>query len=112
MEELGGVLLTYSNIKYVESKGKILYETPQLLCKAIVKTTCFCPKVGNLIEGKVMQVASDFIGLHLFGIFNGSILSNSIPNSFTYDAENQIYLHNTSNQTIKLGDKIKFKIKE
>lgn len=47
-EELGGILISYWNLKH-ESKGRILYETPSIIFKVTVTALCFCPEKGSTI---------------------------------------------------------------
>ncbi|KAL2916138.1 hypothetical protein HK105_204229 [Polyrhizophydium stewartii] len=76
--ELGGVVLSYSDIEPIAPVGHIMDECPFALISVRASFVLFSPSVGSTLYGVVNKVSPDHIGLLVYGVFNASIPSSHI----------------------------------
>lgn len=73
VDPLGGVLLSYANVKLQQPLGRIAYDSPEIHVRVELDVTYFAPRVGEVLEGVVSRVGTDHVALLVLGVFNGSI---------------------------------------
>lgn len=73
VEQLGGVLLSYTNLRLQRPLGRIAFDAPEIHIRVGFEATYFAPKVGDVIEGKVSRVGGDHIAILVLGVFNASV---------------------------------------
>jgi hypothetical protein len=73
VEQLGGVLLTYSDLRLQQPLGRIAFDAPEIHIRVQFKATYFAPKVGDIIDGTVSRIGGDHIAILVSGVFNASI---------------------------------------
>ncbi|KAJ3028312.1 hypothetical protein HDV00_010471 [Rhizophlyctis rosea] len=84
--EVDGVVLSYSDIRPVESAARIIYDSPFFHFHITVTLTLFAPKEKSNLVGVVNKVSPDHIGLLVHGVFNASIPADQIrKNEFQWD---------------------------
>ncbi|KAI8147377.1 hypothetical protein BJV82DRAFT_642850 [Fennellomyces sp. T-0311] len=77
--QLDGIVLAHSNLEFLTDKGKILYDSPFSHFFVRVKFLVWKPKRGTKLVGRINLQSQDHIGLLIYGTFNASIPSRSIP---------------------------------
>jgi len=83
IEEVGGVMLAYWNVQYLQEKGRILNDTPHIHFPISFEVLLFTATPGTKLIGKVNKVGEDHIGLLVYGIFNASISEASLREQYT-----------------------------
>ena len=73
VEQLGGVLMSYTNLRLQRPLGRIAFDAPEIHIRVQFKATYFAPKVGDVIDGTVSRVGGDHIAILVNGVFNASI---------------------------------------
>ncbi|KAJ3514627.1 hypothetical protein NLJ89_g2273 [Agrocybe chaxingu] len=76
---LQGVILSHSNITFVNPVATIQRDCPFLICKIAFDATVWSPQVGFKLSGKVNLCSPDHISLLVHKTFNASIPRNHIP---------------------------------
>lgn len=72
-----GVILSYRNVKIMEQKARIIYDSPFLHFHVTAEFLCFCPSVGTRLRGKVMKKTPTHLGLLVYGVINATIRDKS-----------------------------------
>lgn len=81
-----GVLIAFDDIKLVTSVpglsktagGVILNEQPQIHYLAELDTLLFCPEVGKVVTGNVIECYESHVGVLVHNFFNASITSDHL----------------------------------
>lgn len=98
-----GVVVAYSNIKFLEDNNdenedddesshrlaKIDGSSPFTFMWISVDFLCWCPQVGDVLEGDVYMQTPSHIGLLINDTFNASIKKYNIPTSWAFKS-NQV----------------------
>ncbi|KAI9263370.1 hypothetical protein BDA99DRAFT_559911 [Phascolomyces articulosus] len=77
--QFDGIVLAHSNLEFLTDKGKILYDSPFCHFFVRVKFLVWKPRKGTKLVGRINLQSQDHIGLLIYGTFNASIPSKSIP---------------------------------
>ncbi|KAI7848201.1 hypothetical protein BDC45DRAFT_524007 [Circinella umbellata] len=77
--QFDGIVLAHSNLELLTDKGKILYDSPFCHFFVRVKFLVWKPQKGTKLVGRINLQSQDHIGLLIYGTFNASIPSKSIP---------------------------------
>jgi len=84
--EFDGIVISYTNVQFLEKNAVILFDSPYFSVKVGVIFNLFSPKKNLEIVGKVNKVSADHIGLLLYGVVNASIPSDKIrKKNFKWD---------------------------
>ncbi|KAI9145610.1 hypothetical protein BKA69DRAFT_1048619 [Paraphysoderma sedebokerense] len=90
-EKVNGVVLSYSNLKFMEKEARIMYDSPFMHFNISCTLLVFSPLVGSRIVGTINKQSTDHIGLLIYNFFNASIPSDKIPKSkFEYLYDNTV----------------------
>eukprot|EP01026_Neomeris_dumetosa_P076197 TRINITY_DN8157_c0_g1_i8.p1 TRINITY_DN8157_c0_g1~~TRINITY_DN8157_c0_g1_i8.p1 ORF type:complete len:390 (-),score=75.52 TRINITY_DN8157_c0_g1_i8:435-1517(-) len=82
-DDLGGVMLEYSNMALIQQQMQISSNrTPYLHVEVVADATIFNPKPGKQLVGQVNHLGGDFLSVLVYGIFNAVIFSNQIRGNF------------------------------
>ncbi|KAF9566818.1 hypothetical protein CPC08DRAFT_814687 [Agrocybe pediades] len=76
---LQGVVLSHSNLKFVDKVAQVLGDCPFLICKIAFDATVWSPRVGSSLSGKVNLCSPDHVSLLVHRTFNVSIPRHHIP---------------------------------
>ncbi|KAG5650673.1 hypothetical protein H0H81_011408 [Sphagnurus paluster] len=76
---LAGVVLSHSNLRFLENTATIQTDCPFLVCKIEFDATVWSPRVGMKLVGKVNLCSPDHVSLLLHRTFNVSIPRHHIP---------------------------------
>ncbi|KAG8910138.1 hypothetical protein FRC01_006526, partial [Tulasnella sp. 417] len=76
---LKGVVLSHSNIKFLDDTAQILNECPFTICNVGFDALVWSPRVGMRLTGQVILFSPDHIALLVNRTFNVSIPSRHIP---------------------------------
>ncbi|KAF9181211.1 hypothetical protein BGZ51_000586 [Haplosporangium sp. Z 767] len=77
--QVDGVVLAHSDLKLLQSSGKIMYDSPYCHFWISVKLLVWKPVKGSILHGTISMQSPDHIALVLHGAFNASIPSEFIP---------------------------------
>lgn len=93
-ETLGGVILSFKNLKIVSKTGNISYNPtdPHISLTVSVEFIIFSPRPGLMLSGQVTHLEKDYISLIVFGIFHARISRKS------------------DSKKIKVNDTLEFKV--
>jgi DNA-directed RNA polymerase subunit E'/Rpb7 len=92
----------------LEKKGRIIQDIPNIFFHVSVDYLCFCPVVGSLIVGTVNMQGPDYIGVLLYGIFNGSVSVEALGKNFQW--KNNSWFSKESGEFVETGAEIIFNI--
>ena len=73
LEEYGGIIVAYHNIKLLQRSAEIYDESPLLHFDIRVKYIVFKPELGKKLVGVVNETSSDHVGCLVHGSFNASL---------------------------------------
>ncbi|KDQ27825.1 hypothetical protein PLEOSDRAFT_1065164 [Pleurotus ostreatus PC15] len=76
---LEGVVLSHSNLSFIQDTGIIKGDSPYLICDVAFDAVIWSPRVGMKITGKVNLCSPDHISLLVHRTFNVSIPRRHIP---------------------------------
>ncbi|GLB37135.1 putative SHS2 domain found in N terminus of Rpb7p/Rpc25p/MJ0397 [Lyophyllum shimeji] len=76
---LQGVVLSHSNLRFLNDKATVKYDCPYLNCSVEFDATVWSPRVGMKLVGKVNLCSPDHVSLLLHRTFNVSIPRHHIP---------------------------------
>jgi len=76
---LQGVVLSHSNITFVENVARIQRDCPFLVCNIKFDAIIWSPRIGDTLFGKVNLCSPDHISLLVHRTFNASIPRHHIP---------------------------------
>ncbi|KAF9501990.1 hypothetical protein BDN71DRAFT_1438751 [Pleurotus eryngii] len=76
---LEGVVLSHSNLSFIQDTGIIKGDSPYLICDVAFDVVIWSPRVGMTITGKVNLCSPDHISLLVHRTFNVSIPRRHIP---------------------------------
>ncbi|KAG9326492.1 hypothetical protein KVV02_007641 [Mortierella alpina] len=79
MPQVDGVVLAHSDLKLLQSSGRIISDSPYCHFWITVKLLVWKPVKGSSLHGTINLQSPDHIGLLLYGTFNASIPSEFIP---------------------------------
>ncbi|KAF9912907.1 hypothetical protein EC991_007519 [Linnemannia zychae] len=79
MPQVDGVVLAHSDLKLLQTSGRIMYDSPYSHFWISVKLLVWRPVKGSTLSGTINLQSPDHIGLLLYGTFNASIPSEFIP---------------------------------
>ncbi|KAI9013289.1 hypothetical protein BC832DRAFT_549276 [Gaertneriomyces semiglobifer] len=111
--EVDGVVLAYSDIKYLEPTGKIFYDSPFFHFHIRVRFTVYSPDLNSNVVGVVNKVSPDHIGLLVHGVFNASIPADNIRRGeFTWDEDTAGWRRTTGDDdvVVKPGSILRFTV--
>ncbi|KAI9202985.1 uncharacterized protein BJ171DRAFT_157625 [Polychytrium aggregatum] len=109
--EVGGVVLSFKNIKLLESSGRILFDNPYTHFNVSVRFTVFAPERSSILTGVVNKVSSDHIGLLVHGVFNASIAADQIRKSeFRWDSKQSAWIQKSDKSVIDSNAIIRFTV--
>ncbi|KAF9263441.1 hypothetical protein L218DRAFT_973215 [Marasmius fiardii PR-910] len=74
-----GVVLSHSNLQFLEKQAAIKADCPFLVCKISFAATVWRPRVGMKLVGKINLCSPDHISLLVHKTFNVSIPRHHIP---------------------------------
>ncbi|KAI8865706.1 hypothetical protein GQ42DRAFT_103132, partial [Ramicandelaber brevisporus] len=77
--QLDSIVLSYSNIRFLEESGTMLNESPFVIFPIMVQLLTWMPQPGMVITGTINMQSSDHIGVLLYNTFNASIPAERIP---------------------------------
>ncbi|KAF8493626.1 hypothetical protein JB92DRAFT_2749925 [Gautieria morchelliformis] len=86
---LRGVVLTHSNIRFLQSTANIQGDSPYAICNVGFDATVWSPRVGQRLTGKINLCSPDHVSLLVHRTFNVSIPRHHIPRTewvFEYGA--------------------------
>jgi hypothetical protein len=81
--ELGGVALSFHDVRPVSNLAKILYENPGIYCRVSATVLLCAPQVGDVLVGRINFVGHDHIGLTVYDTLKASISQSEFPASYT-----------------------------
>ncbi|KAG0319534.1 hypothetical protein BG000_003839 [Podila horticola] len=93
MPQVEGVVLAHSDLKLLESSGRIMYDSPYSHFWVSVKLLVWKPVKGSTLHGTINLQSPDHIGLLIYGTFNASIPSEFIPKDKYEFNPNSTYSH-------------------
>ncbi|KAF8530426.1 hypothetical protein BU17DRAFT_27070, partial [Hysterangium stoloniferum] len=76
---LRGVVLTHSNLRFLQSKARIQDDCPYAICNVGFDAMVWSPRVGHKLTGKVILCSPDHVSLLVDRTFNVSIPRHHIP---------------------------------
>ncbi|KIJ39493.1 hypothetical protein M422DRAFT_75853 [Sphaerobolus stellatus SS14] len=74
-----GVVLTHSNLKFLQSTARIQDDCPFASCKVGFDALVWSPKVGQQLTGQVILCSPDHVSLLVHRTFNVSIPRHHLP---------------------------------
>lgn len=77
--QFGGVLMSYSDLKFMQKLGKIDGDGAFANVLVGVSGLIWAPKIGTRLEGKIKLSTPSHVSLLVHGIFNASITSAHLP---------------------------------
>mmetsp|Transcript_30038 Transcript_30038/g.42224 ORF Transcript_30038/g.42224 Transcript_30038/m.42224 type:complete len:274 (-) Transcript_30038:33-854(-) len=107
-----GILICFSNVQILNSKGRLVDESPYVFFPISFQALVFQPKEGQHLIGKVNETEPTYISFLVLGIFQGVILADQLASAkFTYDAKGKGFYRKGKEQKagIKVGTIIKLK---
>eukprot|EP00798_Chlamydomonas_sp_ICE-L_P013621 gene13621-19499_t len=112
-EDYSGVPLSFSNIKILRRKAPVHSYFPLVHLNVKAESLIFRPQVGATLEGSVTKMGTDFIGLLVMGVFNASILADSIRSDFkstNFRGDIKWQSKKTPEHQITVGTTVRFKV--
>ncbi len=115
---LGGVLLSYENIKVDKSKnggsfGRILNEMPHIHFYITCDVLIFDPSVGTSLTGVVNETFPSHVGLLVHELFNAMISAESLRESgFAFDTDLNEWSKADDMTPIAIDDSIGFTVEK
>lgn len=86
---VGGVVLSYSDVRLKDRLGLLLDGRPHAHFEAEAKLVVFAPKTGSALAGVVNKVGDDHVGLLVSGAFNVAVSAADMPEEYHFDYVNQ-----------------------
>eukprot|EP01124_Arcella_intermedia_P024074 TRINITY_DN3981_c0_g1_i1.p1 TRINITY_DN3981_c0_g1~~TRINITY_DN3981_c0_g1_i1.p1 ORF type:complete len:349 (-),score=113.44 TRINITY_DN3981_c0_g1_i1:26-1072(-) len=77
---LGGVLLSWSNLRLLEPSAHIFWERPEIHLKIGLSVVVFSPDVGDELVGTVTSKGTDYISLLVYSTWHATLKSSEVPN--------------------------------
>lgn len=121
MEDVDGVVISYSNIRFLQKMGRIMYDCPFLHIDITAQFISFSPKVGSslgftatvtlisqCIVGVVNKQSPDHVGLLIYDIFNGSIPSHHLTAKYEWSYESDCWIDKSTNDLVDAGTAMSF----
>ncbi|PRP81380.1 DNA-directed RNA polymerase I complex subunit Rpa43 [Planoprotostelium fungivorum] len=103
------VLLSYKDVKIRVEKGRIRNESPIIYLPITYTALLFKPVIGQPLEGKVIQIGYDHIGMLVDGLFNASIFSDQLSPAFEPSQfEDKWESKTDSSVSISVGSTVRF----
>lgn len=110
-EELEGVVISYYNVKPLQSNGAIIADYPHIHFYVTATLLLFCPRVGSKLVGQVEKVGVDHIGLLVYGIFNAAIPRDAMATTLECDGEQEYWYDiNNPEEQIGVGSVLQFTV--
>lgn len=113
---LGGVLLSFDNIKVDKSKnggsfGRVLNEMPHIHFYVICDVFVFNPSIGTTLTGVVNETFPSHVGLLVHELFNAMISAEYLRESgFVFDIDLNEWSKEDTMTPISSGDSIQFTV--
>mmetsp|Transcript_11814 Transcript_11814/g.14696 ORF Transcript_11814/g.14696 Transcript_11814/m.14696 type:complete len:201 (-) Transcript_11814:719-1321(-) len=108
---LGGVPLTYSDIKIKGNAGRVFNELPELIYEVSMKCLVFATPSGMRMKGTINEVTAGHITLLVCGAFQVSIAKDQINERYTFDVSSTAWKSSSNSaETIKIGVEVWFKV--
>lgn len=105
-----GILICFSELQILNSKGRLVDESPYVFFPISFQALVFQPKEGQHLIGKVNEIEPTYISFLVLGIFQGVILADELnKNKFTYDAQGKRFYRKQQNTNIQVGTIIMLK---
>ena len=76
--ELAACPIKSSKVSIVKADGDIMDEMPFVYAWVEVKYTCFMPKPGCVVQGRVVDYSESHIDMLVYGLFNSIIRREDI----------------------------------
>mmetsp|Transcript_20382 Transcript_20382/g.36253 ORF Transcript_20382/g.36253 Transcript_20382/m.36253 type:complete len:207 (-) Transcript_20382:196-816(-) len=89
---LGGVMLSYSDIKLVEGNGLVFTDEPEIQYRASFTALLFVAKPGMVLDGQVSLVSAGHIQLLFAGAFQVTILADKLDSRYRFMASNNKFV--------------------
>ena len=85
--DLGGVVLTFSNIKLPPNQrhGMLISDEPHITVNVMATAQVFSPATGMELVGRATKVASTHVSLLVYGIFNATINAADMGADYRFD---------------------------
>ena len=83
---LGGMPLSFHDVKPVTTMAKILYENPGVFVMVSATMLLFAPRAGDVLVGRINFVGHDHIGLTVLGTVKASITCTQFPEAYALGA--------------------------
>lgn len=87
VEELDGVVISYSNIEIVGNNARVIADGPYIFFNVKVSFLVFSLSKGSISRGVVNKISPSHIGLLVYNTFNASIHREYLPDKYVYDEE-------------------------
>ena len=84
--DLGGMTLSFHDVKPVSAMAKILYENPGVFVKVSATLLLFAPQPGEILVGRINFVGHDHIGLTVYNTVKASITRACFPEAYSLRA--------------------------
>ena len=115
---LGGVLLSFDNVKVDKNKnggsyGKILNEMPHMHFYVTCDVLVFNPSIGKSLSGVVNETFPSHVGVLVHELFNAMISAESLRESgFSFDADLNEWSKEDTLTPIAIDDSIRFTVEK
>ncbi|KCV72328.1 hypothetical protein H696_01723 [Fonticula alba] len=124
-QHIGGTVLSYSDVQFLDDAGKPASSTKNIVSGRIIndapfihvtvraKFLVFKPKVGSQLVGSVIKIGPDQVGMLVLGLFNASIPTENLGSEFAYDYSEGVYRKASksgSEVAIAVGTRLAFSV--
>lgn len=110
-EDLGGVVLAYSDMRVAGGSARLHPYFPFLAVTATARATVFRPRKGQHLVGRVIKVGADYVGLLVLGVFNAAIGAQRIRREFKCSPESNSWVSmRDPTHRIKVGGYVRFAV--
>eukprot|EP01095_Lingulamoeba_sp_RSL-Kostka_P007090 TRINITY_DN2239_c1_g1_i1.p1 TRINITY_DN2239_c1_g1~~TRINITY_DN2239_c1_g1_i1.p1 ORF type:complete len:371 (+),score=136.47 TRINITY_DN2239_c1_g1_i1:65-1177(+) len=110
--EFNGVVISYSNVRVSDKNSKLVSDLPSFHFNMSVDFVLFSPTINSEINGTVINVGYDNIGILVMGLFNASIPITNIRKDFERGKSKNRWIDKTNPlSVIERGNIIRFTVK-
>lgn len=85
VKEAEGILMGWTNARFMGRSARVLDESPFSLARVAVDTMIWRPRRGEELEGAIKLMGPSHIGILILGTFNASIPLTLIPQDWTFE---------------------------
>jgi len=76
VDSLGGVVVSYSELRFTSPLGTIREDAPHIHVNVSVRVVLFAPRVGQRLDGELVRVGADgHMALLVHGLFNATVFA-------------------------------------